>query len=123
MKVNGKAIYGTTASPFPTLLPWGRCTKKVENGETTLYLHVFTHYWPKDGQLMIPELRNPDVKASLLKRNWLGFHKKLKVVSDANGLTISLPKNAQDKYSTTIVLKLKEAPKIMSAKSSNLSVN
>ena len=28
MKVNGEAIYGTTASPFKRL-PWGRCTKKV----------------------------------------------------------------------------------------------
>ena len=28
MKVNGEAIYGTTASPFKRL-PWGRSTKKI----------------------------------------------------------------------------------------------
>ncbi|HXE43500.1 MAG TPA: alpha-L-fucosidase, partial [Candidatus Baltobacteraceae bacterium] len=117
MDVNGSAIYGTTPSPFPTQLSWGRCTKKVTPDGTTLYLHVFTHYWPKDGKLIIPELRNSAVKASLLKGNWLGWHKKLKVVSDENGVTISLPKHAPDQFSTTIVLKLKKEPKIMSMNS------
>jgi alpha-L-fucosidase len=41
MKVNGEAIYATSASCFKKL-PWGRCTvKKGEGGGTTLYLHVF----------------------------------------------------------------------------------
>ena len=40
MKVNGEAIYATTASPFKSL-PWGRCTKKLTDGGATLYLHVF----------------------------------------------------------------------------------
>ena len=35
MKVNGEAIYGTQASPFP-YLPWGYATRKGK----TLYLHV-----------------------------------------------------------------------------------
>ena len=62
MKVNGESIYGTQASPFKTL-PWGRCTKKLTDGGTTLYLHVFQ--WPSDGQLLVPGLRNK-VAASLL---------------------------------------------------------
>jgi alpha-L-fucosidase len=48
MKVNGKAIHGTTASPFATQLAWGRCTRKGN----TLYLHVFN--WPADGILSVP---------------------------------------------------------------------
>src|SRR5205814_7745820 len=51
MKVNGDAIYATTASPFKQL-DWGRCTKKVTADGATLYLHVFT--WPKDGKLLVP---------------------------------------------------------------------
>ena len=47
MKVNGEAIYGTSASPFP-YLAWGRCTSRPGK----LYLHVFN--WPADGQLDVP---------------------------------------------------------------------
>src|ERR1035437_6788668 len=105
-KVNGTAIYGTSASPFKRL-PWGRCTKKVsEDGkETTLYLHVFN--WPTDGKLVVPGLHNQVVKAYLLKSNWLGWHKKLKTANDANGVTISVPEIAPDKISSTVVLKIK----------------
>src|SRR4051812_15534014 len=35
LKVNGEAIYGTTASPFTTQLTWGRATRKGSK----LYLH------------------------------------------------------------------------------------
>ena len=63
MKVNGEAIYGTTASPFKRL-PWGRCTKKVSGTGATLYLHVFN--WPADGKLVVPGLKNQPVTAYLL---------------------------------------------------------
>jgi alpha-L-fucosidase len=55
MKVNGEAIYGTTASPFERKLPWGRCTRKVSGPTTTLYLHVFD--WPADGKLLVLDSR------------------------------------------------------------------
>ena len=58
MKVNGEAIYGTTASPFEKLA-WGRCTQKPGK----LYLHVFD--WPKDGKLLVP-IANRVNKAYLL---------------------------------------------------------
>ena len=51
MKVNGEAIYGTTASPFAKLA-WGRSTTKLRKDGGTLYLHVFD--WPKDGKLRDP---------------------------------------------------------------------
>lgn len=37
MKVNGEAIYGTKASPFPAKPSWGRITAS----DSTLYLHVY----------------------------------------------------------------------------------
>jgi alpha-L-fucosidase len=109
MKVNGEAIYGTTASPFKRL-PWGRCTKKISGGKTTLYLHVFN--WPANGSLVVPGLKNQVIEAHLLKANWLGGHKKLATSADADGVTISVPKNAPDKISSTVVLKIKAAPEV-----------
>ncbi len=112
MDVNGEAIYGTTASPFATQLPWGRCTKKIGDGETMLYLHVFENLWPKDGKLFVPGLKNEIVSAELLKPNFFGGHKKLETARDANGVTISVPSAAPDKFSSTVVLKVKGAPEI-----------
>ena len=109
MKVNSESIYGTTATPFKRL-PWGRCTKKIFGDETTLYLHVFN--WPKDGKLVVPGLKNEVAQAYLLKTTWLGGHKHLNTVSDANGVTVSVPQDAPDKISSTVVLKIKGAPDI-----------
>jgi len=100
MKVNGKAIYGTAKSPLKTQPSWGRVTQKGN----TLYLHVFD--WPADGRLVVPGLKNKIAKAHLLKPNFLGWHKRLVTENDADGVTISLPKAAPDKISSTIVLKL-----------------
>jgi alpha-L-fucosidase len=109
MKVNGQAIYGTTASPFAHL-DWGRCTKKVTPDGTTLYLHVFD--WPKDGKLVVPGLKNEIVRAYLLKPNFLGWHKRLPTANDTAGVTVSVPENAPDNISSTVVLKLAGAPEI-----------
>src|ERR1019366_7588213 len=85
MKVNGEAIYGTTASPFKRL-PWGRCTKKLTPEGATLYLHVFA--WPSDGKLLVPGLKNrtgePYILADPAKPS-------LAVESGPQGLTISVP--------------------------------
>ena len=111
MKVNGEAIYGTTASPFKRL-PWGRCTKKITGDETTLYLHVFN--WPADGKLVVPGLKNEVVSASLLKKsNWLGGHKSLPTSRTAEGVNITVPSTAPDKISSTVVLKIKGAPEVV----------
>jgi alpha-L-fucosidase len=95
MKVNGEAIYGTTASPFRQL-PWGRCTKKVSDKGATLYLHVFD--WPKDGRLSVPGLKTPLKSASLLVGG-----KKLKTET-ADGLQVILvPEQAPDPIASVIV--------------------
>ena len=105
MKVNGEAIYGTTKSPLATQPAWGRVTQKGN----TLFLHVFD--WPADGKLVVPGLHDETARAQLLKPNFLGWHKKLKATNSADGLTISVPKRAPDKISSTIVLQLEGTPR------------
>ncbi len=101
MKVNGEAIYGSTASPFKSL-PWGRCTKKLSANGATLYLHVFN--WPADGNLLVPGLTNKVQKAWLL-----GSKQSLKTQAGEEGLTISVPPAAPDPISSTVVLKVSDA--------------
>jgi alpha-L-fucosidase len=98
MDVNSVAIYGTTASPFENL-KWGRCTKKVTDNGATLYLHVFD--WPADGKLLVPGLRNKVQSATLLAGG-----KKLATAQSADGVTITVPAEAPDKISSTIVMKV-----------------
>jgi alpha-L-fucosidase len=105
MDVNGEAIYGTTASPFSKRLPWGRCTAKVDGGETTLYLHIFD--WPSDGQLLVPGLENKIQKAQLLADK-----SKLRVKNTDDGVMIKVPAQMPDPISTTIVLRIKGAVEI-----------
>ena len=95
LKVNGEAIYGTSAGPFKRGLPWGRATQKGE----TLYLHVFD--WPKDGKLVVP-LANKPLKAYLLAAK----EKDLESSAGENGLTIQLPAEAPDKIASVIALEL-----------------
>lgn len=99
MKVNGEAIYGTTASPFENLA-WGCCTKKVDGRNTTLYLHVFN--WPKDGKLIVPGL-----DAKVRSARLLADDRKLTTTADANGLVVDVPETAPDPISSTVVLKFK----------------
>lgn len=115
MKINGEAIYGTTASPFKKL-PWGRCTKKTNDSNVILYLHVFN--WPSDGKLIVPGLKNQPTKACLLadpeKSN-------LSTAQNNGSLIINLPGQAPDPISSTIMLvfngpiEIESAPIIQSA--------
>lgn len=119
MKVNGEAIYGTTATPFggetgaavnqkdgygtsrPTSSSWAwRCTKKLTADGATLYLHVFD--WPKDGKFLVPDLKNKIAEAYLLNG-----HKSLATKNGDDGVTVSVPETAPDKIASVIVLKIK----------------
>jgi alpha-L-fucosidase len=103
MKVNGEAIYGTTASPTPRPA-WGRITKKVDGGNTTLYLHVFE--WPKDGKL--PVGVGNEVQQCFLLAN---PNRTFDVTrSEDTGLTVQLTGNAPDEIASVVVLKLKGEP-------------
>jgi alpha-L-fucosidase len=107
MKVNGPAIYGTTASPFKRLA-WGRCTKIEKGNATTLFLHVFD--WPADGKLTVPGLKNKVVSAALLASG-----QKLATEATADGVSITVPASAPDAISSTIVLNIVGAPEVVAA--------
>jgi alpha-L-fucosidase len=104
MKVNGEAIYATTASPFK-VLPWGRCTKKLTPEGATLYLHVFN--WPSDGKLLVPGLKNTIRSAALLANG-----RRLETASGAEGVTVEVPAEAPDKVSSTVVLNIAGPPEV-----------
>ena len=101
-KVNGEAIFGTTASPFTKQLPCGRCTKKVDDAGTTLYFHVFN--WPADGKLVVPGLKNQVETAYLLADPG---KKSLPTANDASGVTVNVPAAAPDKDISVVVVRVK----------------
>ena len=101
MDVNSEAIYGTTASPFNKHPVWGRCTVKVDDNVTTLYLHVFK--WPADGQLHVVGLKNNINSARVLGDK---LQQKLAVRMADDGVVVSLPPIAPDPISTTVALSI-----------------
>ena len=96
MKVNGDAIYGTTASPFENL-PFGRCTAKAGKSSTKLFLHVFN--WPKDGKLIVPGIGNESIKARAM-----GSNGTLKVTRKQSDVSIDLSGVKRDPFATVIEL-------------------
>ena len=98
MKINGESIYGTKGSPLAPL-PWGRCTRKDQDGHTSLYISVFN--WPSDGQLLIPGLKSPVSAAKLLAGG-----PALTTETTADGLLIHVPATAPDTIATVIRLEV-----------------
>jgi alpha-L-fucosidase len=97
MKVNGEAIYATTSSPFAKL-SWGRCTqKKLADGKTRLYLHVFD--WPADGKLAVPLRTSSSVQATLLA----GGQKLAATVADRQ-VVVKVPAQSPDKIAAVVAL-------------------
>jgi len=108
MKINGESIYGTKASPFG-LFPWGRCTKKENGKNTTLYFSIFD--WPKDGKLTIAGLKNEIISAKLLADNTA-----LKIEKNEDGIMIKVPEKAIDPNATVIKVEVKGTVEPVSAK-------
>jgi alpha-L-fucosidase len=103
MQRNGEAIYATQASPFAKLA-WGRCTqKRLGDGTTRLFLHVFD--WPQDGKLVVPGFIGRPLRAQLLVGG-----KSLATASVDGGVTITLPAAAPDPLATVVVLDFAGAP-------------
>jgi len=106
MKVNGGAIYATTASPFENLA-WGRCTRqRLAGGRTRLYLHVFD--WPKDGKLTLPLLAGGHARARLM-----ATAQSIPVTTGKLETSIALPKEAPDRIATVIELEFDGAPNVV----------
>ncbi len=101
LKINGEAIYGTTASPF-AYLPWGRCTQKGNQ----LYLHVFN--WPADGIIKLPLDNNNIIGAYLLTDKKVAV--KISKFANNKYSQIHLPTKAPDTIASVVVLSLKSKP-------------
>lgn len=99
MKINGEAIYGTTANPFETLPFFGRATVKGN----VLYLHVYQ--WPEGGKLIVPGLKNQVLSAELLDgQRKVAFHR------EGDRTLLDLPKSAPDETASVIKLMLDGPP-------------
>ncbi len=94
MQVNSEAIYGTTASPFATELPWGRATQKPGR----IYLEVFD--WPANGTLSVPPVAGTVNAAHLLAAPGA----PLSVRQTAAGLTITVPAQVPDPVASVVAL-------------------
>ena len=103
MKVNGESIYGTTASPFPSRLQWGRCTRKGD----VLYLHVFD--WPAPGELIVPGLMNEITDARLLAT---GEELPVRRVNE-HAVSVDVSTAAPDRAATVIALRIVGEPNVV----------
>ncbi len=92
LKVNGEAIYGTTAGPLQEL-PFGRTTAKGG----TIYVHVFD--WPK-GTLEVAGLRARVRQVSLLAGG-----QPLRFTQRGDRLSVQAPEQAPDPHATVVVLR------------------
>ena len=95
----GESIYATSASPF-RFLPWGRCTIREDNGETTLYFHVFRH--PGGTPLLVPGLKNEIISASAMATG-----KTVAVTRTEEGVSLMLPAEATEGIVPVIKVKVK----------------
>lgn len=110
LKLNGEALYGTEASPFPYLY-WGRATRKGQK----LYLHVFD--WPKDGKLIVP--MNNKIKSAFLLADPTA---KLKITKIKGQIMIQLPAYAPDKNVSVVAVDFEGEPNVLQAPSIGKSV-
>jgi len=65
-------------------------------------LQVFD--WPVDGRLLVPGLKNKIAKAYLLADR---HHQRLLAANGDDGVVVTVPPAAPDKYSSTVVLEIK----------------
>ncbi len=105
LRTNGAAVYGTTASPFSTKLPWGRCTRKGDK----LFLEVFR--WPSDRKLVVNGLYSMPRRASVLGEKNAG---ELRVGRERDAVVVDLPADAPDTVCTVVELDFSGAPVVYS---------
>ncbi len=103
LKANGEAIYGSTASPFTTQLPWGRCTQKPGK----LFLEVFD--WPKDGRLVLNGVYNLPARAFVLSDK---KRTPLKVGKEGDALVVTVPEEMPDNICTVVELAFRGKPEV-----------
>jgi alpha-L-fucosidase len=101
LKVNGEAIYATTASPLAAPA-WGRYTARSDKDTTALYLHVFE--WPANGKLAVSGVPNAVEAAYLLSDAGMV---PLKTAMEGGALTVHLSAAAPDPVCSVVVLRVK----------------
>ena len=94
MRVNGEAVYGTSASPYG-LPAWGRYTAKPSAGR--VYAHVFD--WPKDRKLPLTGVKEKPRTAYLL-----ADRKPLTVEQTADGWAVQLPAVRPSAIASVLIL-------------------
>ncbi|MDH7569535.1 MAG: alpha-L-fucosidase, partial [Armatimonadota bacterium] len=100
MRVNGEAIYGTSASPFPSEFDWGRITQKPGR----LFLHFYQ--WPA-GEFRLLGLRTPVKAASLLASGApVAVAQRHDAQLDQHVLEMALPSEPPDPHVSVAVLEL-----------------
>jgi len=101
LAVNGKAIYGTSASPFKKF-SLGRCTQKTINGKHYLYFHIFN--MPTDGKIQIQGLGSTVANIAAV-----ADAKKTPIPFTQNGaaLSIDVSKVTTTAYATVLEVALK----------------
>ena len=124
MRVNGEAIYGTSATPFGEAHGNFSATKKDKNGKpefipvwdwrcTTkpgkLYVAIFD--WPESGKLELPGLQGKVKKAFLLANG-----EQLQVEQTAASVTLKLPAKAPDKIASVVCMETTDPTRKVEAK-------
>jgi alpha-L-fucosidase len=100
MRVNGEAIYGTTASVFPRA-PFRSTTKGNR-------IYLFLTEWPK-GVLILPELTTPIRSASLLAQP--DVH-PVRMTPASGGQGLIMPPEAPDPVCSVVALDFDSAPEV-----------
>lgn len=103
MRVNGRAIHGTRASPLNTPA-WGRVTMKEEGARTHLYLHVFD--WPADGRLVLDGIGNDVSEAHLLA----DASRPLVARRDDRSIVLEVPPRAPDADASVVEVVVRGRP-------------
>lgn len=103
MAVNEASIRGTEGTPFGPL-PWGRVTqRRLDSGDTRLYLHVFE--WPANGRITLPGLLNAPRGATLMANG-----APVRVTRQGADLWLLVPREAPDSADSVIVLDVRGEP-------------
>ncbi len=101
MRVNGAAVRGAGAGPFPHRMPWGFATR---TGKT---VHLLIDEWPPDGRLELPLLDAP-------RAIRLPAAPEQSVTADITpgGLVLALPLAAPDEALSVVSLDFAAEPRV-----------
>jgi alpha-L-fucosidase len=109
IKINGKAIRGTEASPYKAEFDWGGITTRGKK----MYLGFID--WPKNGEFYLDGLKTIVKKVYLLSdtsRDELNFTQEFNTPLVQQRLKINLPRTAPDPNVSVVVVELNNYPEV-----------